>query len=161
MRTVCGIPECSLPNGRRFAATVTYTCEDEDAPYVETSFVDIAPGRVDVLLRPHEAFTTVFSIRVTAEGQHTFPRIRAWFAMIRGRPFSVPRDDVSIHETCMNLRVRGYFDARFQIRFNESEIAEATAQFAIRDETTCATADGPRSTHATNNAVNRSRVQVG
>ena len=157
MRTVRGIPECSLPHGRRFAATVTHTCEDEEAPYVETTFVDIAPGRIDVLLRPHAALTTVFSIWLTAERRHTFLRIRAWFSLVRGRPFTVPSDDVSFHRTCLTIRIRGYFDTRFQIQFKESEITEAIDQFATRDDTaTCPRADGPETTAATNNPMHGS-----
>jgi hypothetical protein len=53
MRTFRGIPECNLPLGRRFTTIITHTCDDEDDPYVETTFVDVAPGRIDVLLRPH------------------------------------------------------------------------------------------------------------
>ena len=55
MRTVRGVPECSLLNGRRFAALVTYSCEDESEPRVERTFVDIAPGRLERLLRIDEA----------------------------------------------------------------------------------------------------------
>lgn len=149
MRTVRGIPESNLPNGRRFTATITHTCDDEDHPYVETTFVDVAPGRIDILLRPHADFTTVFSINVTAECRQMFPRIQALFSTIRGRPFAVPPKDVSIHETCMNVRIRGYFDTRFQIQFDESEIAEAMNQLGSRSETTRVTTDDLPSTGAT------------
>lgn len=112
MRTVRGLPECNLSNGRRFATTVTHTCEDEDAPYAEATFVDIALDRIDVLLRPRTDFTTVFSIQATSKHPQTFPRNRAWFSTVRGRPFSVPSNDISIHDTCMNVRICGYFDTR-------------------------------------------------
>ncbi|GIW91593.1 MAG: hypothetical protein KatS3mg109_2025 [Pirellulaceae bacterium] len=156
MRTVRGIPECKLPDGRRFKATITYTCDDEDQPYVETTFVDVAPGRIDVLLRPNAPFTTIFSIRVTAECRQMFPRIQAWFSTIRGRPFAVPPKDLAIHETCINVRVRGYFDAKFQIQFDESEIAEAMNRLTSLAETACMTTDDPRSTDATNHRIHGS-----
>lgn len=136
MRTVRGIPECNLPNGRRFTATIAHTCDNEDDPYVETTFVDVAAGRIDVLLRPHANLTTVFSIHLTAESRRTFPRIRAWFSAIRGCAFVVPPNDVSIDHTCMNVRIRGYFDTRFQIQFDESEIAKVINLFASRAKTT-------------------------
>ena len=134
MRTVRGTPECALPNGRRFTAIITHTCDDEDDPYVETTFVDVALGRIDVLVRPHGGFTTVFSIQVTPEFRQMFPRINAWFSMIRGRPFAVATKDVSFHETCMHIRIRGYFDTRFRIQFDESDIAVAMDQLAGRTE---------------------------
>lgn len=156
MRFVRGIPECNLPNGRRFTAKVTHTCDDEDDPYIESTFVDIAPGRIDVLLRPHADFTTVFAIHVTAECLQAFPRIRALFSTIRGQSFAVPPNDVSFHDTCMNVRIRGYFDTRFQIQFNEPEIAEAINRLAGRTDTTCATANDPQSTCATNHRMHGS-----
>jgi hypothetical protein len=156
MRTVRGIPNCRLPNGRRFPATVTYTCEDEDAPYVESTFVDIAPGRLDVFFRPHDGFTTVFSVRVTADERQPFPRFRAWLAMIGGRPFSVLPNDVAMVDACLNLRVRGYFDARLQIHFNESHISDAVAQFALGKANACTTGDGPLSMHAATNPTDGS-----
>lgn len=133
MRTVRGVPERSLLSGRRFTALVTYSCEDESEPRVERTFVDIAPGRLEILLRIDEAFTAVFPIQITAR-RNLFPRFRAWLAMIRGAPFSVPRDDVAIRETCISVRVRGYFDARFDIRFDVTLIAEAIARFALPNE---------------------------
>ena len=125
MRFVRGTPECALINGRRFAAIVTHNCEDSDGPYVETTFVDVAPNRIDVLLRPHANFTSVFSINVTSKRSQMFPRLYAWFSIIFGRPFAVPLRDVSIHETCMNVRIRGYFDTALQIRFDESDFDAA------------------------------------
>ena len=153
MRTVRGIPECSLPNGRRFAASVTHTCEDEDSPYVEPTFVDVAPGLVDILLRPRAPLTTVFSIQLAAEARSRFPRIRAWWSTMRRRPFAVPSNDVSIHESCMRIRIRGYFDTKFAIRFNDSEIMEVVRQLFGHDETTGAITDVPWATAATNNPM--------
>lgn len=156
MRTVRGLPDCNLPNGRRFTGSVTHTCEDEDAPYVESTFVDVAPGRIDVLLRPHAPLTTVFSIQVTTEARTTFPRIRAWWSMMRQRPFAVPPGDVSIHDTCMNIRIRGYFDTKFEIRFNDSEITEVIRQLSDRDDNMLAIDGVPWSTAATNNPMHGS-----
>jgi len=68
---------------------------------------------------------------------------------MRRQSFAAPRNDVSIHETCMNVRVCGYFDTKFQIRFNEMEIDEAVRQLVGGIETTCVTSDGPKCTAAT------------
>jgi hypothetical protein len=135
MRTVRGTPECTLPHGRRFTARVTHSCEDADDAYIETTFVDVAPGRINILLRPNAGFTCVFSIHVTDEYRQAFPRIRALLSLISKRPFAVPPNDVSIHKTFMNVRIRGMFDTRFQIQFEESEIADAINQFGSLAET--------------------------
>jgi len=153
MRTVSGIPECVLLNGRRFTATVTHNCEDADDAYIETTFVDVAPGRIDVLLRPHAEFTSIFSIDVSNERQKMFPRIYAWFSIVLGRPFAVPRNDVSIQERCMNIRIRGYFDTTFQIRFDESEFETAFRQYGCCTLATPVAASNPTPKDATNPAM--------
>lgn len=156
MRTVSGIPECALLNGRRFTATVTHNCEDADDAYIETTFVDVAPGRIDVLLRPHADFTSIFSIDATNERPKMFPRIHAWFSIVRGRPFAVPRKDVSIQESCMNIRIRGYFDTTFQIRFDESEFETAFRQFGCCTLAAPVAASSPTPKDATNQAMHGS-----
>jgi len=153
MRTVRGTPECSLLNGRRFTATVTHNCEDAVDGYVETTFVDVAPGRIDVLLRPHAGFTSVFSVDVTTSRKQMFPRVHAWFSIVRGRPFAVPPRDVSIHETCINVRIRGYFDTTLQIQFDESEFNAALRQLAYCAESNPVAANNPTPKDATNQAM--------
>ncbi len=154
MRTFRGIPECNLPLGRRFTTIITHTCDDEDDPYVETTFVDVAPGRIDVLLRPHTDFTTVFPIQVISEHRPVFAMIRSWFSMVPGRPFSVPSADVMSRDNCINIRIRGYFDTRFEIRFHESDFADAVDRFGSLTQMPTATKDYPRSIDATKSGKN-------
>ena len=153
MRTLRGTPECSLPNGRRLSALVTYTCKDEDSPYIETTFVDVASGRIEVLLRPNADITTVFPIGLVPKSKKSFPRTRAWFSVIFGRPFGISAEDVFIHESCLELRIRGYFDAAILIQFDRHYISDAIEAFTTGQNGY--SMGNSRSTIATNSEIHQ------